>query len=90
MFRHYWKLKEQGKDRIDEIEGIFVTEYYNVKPIDGTAAFYITGSDVYGPMGHELIAFESEDDAKEFMKDHKGKQLLKFEEVTPDILKGIK
>ena len=47
------------------------------------------GSDIYGPMGRELIPFEKETDAREFMKDHKGKSMLRFTDVTPDILKGL-
>ena len=40
-------------------------------------------------MGRELIPFEKVDDAKEFMKDHKGKVLLKFKEVTFPLVKGL-
>ena len=31
-------------------------------------AFYVIGSNVYGPMGEELIPFKNEDEAKKFMK----------------------
>jgi nitrous oxide reductase accessory protein NosL len=58
-------------------------------PIDGREAWYVLGSDVYGPMGRELIPFEKEADAKEFMKDHAGKTLIRFNDVTPDLIKGL-
>ena len=57
--------------------------------IDGFKAFYVVGSDIYGPMGRELIPFEKEADAREFMKDHKGNRVLKLISVTPDILKSL-
>jgi nitrous oxide reductase accessory protein NosL len=57
--------------------------------IDGWKALYVMGSNIYGPMGKELIPFEREEEAKEFMVDHVGKSLLKFGEVTPDLLKGL-
>ena len=33
-------------------------------------------------MGNELIPFASEEDAKTFAKDHGGKQIVKFDEIT--------
>jgi copper chaperone NosL len=77
-----------GKTETD-ISEVSVKEYYGLKPIDGRKAFYVIGSDVLGPMGRELIPFLSEKDAREFMSDHKGKQILRFEDVTPEILKGL-
>ena len=40
-------------------------------------------------MGREMIPLASEKEARGFLVDHKGKHLLRFDEVTPDILKGI-
>ena len=40
-------------------------------------------------MGRELIPFEKEADAKEFMKDHKGKSLMKFKDVTFPLVKSL-
>ena len=42
-----------------------------------------------GPMGRELIPFEKQEDAGEFMADHDGKTRLMFNEVTPDLLKNL-
>jgi len=57
--------------------------------IDGLKAFYVIGSDVYGPMGRELIPFGSRSDAEEFRKDHQGKAVLEFNGITPDAVKGL-
>jgi nitrous oxide reductase accessory protein NosL len=54
--------------------------------IDARKAFFIIGSDIYGPMGHELIPFATEEDASAFMKDHKGKRILRFEAITPRVI----
>jgi nitrous oxide reductase accessory protein NosL len=40
-------------------------------------------------MGAELIPFEKEEDAAEFMTDHAGKARLSFSDVTPDVLKPL-
>jgi hypothetical protein len=49
----------------------------------------VIGSDVLGPMGHELVPHDSSEEAREFMQDHKGRRVLRFEEVTPELLKAL-
>ena len=65
----------------ENIVKILVTDYYSQKGIDGTKAFYVIRSDIYGPMGHELIPFEHESDAKTFKDDHIGKSIIKFSDI---------
>lgn len=71
------------------IQEIAVTEYYDLKRIDAKSAWFVTGSDVLGPMGHELVPFLSEADANAFLKDHSGKQILRFNDVNPELIKQI-
>jgi len=68
----------------------WVTEYYGLKMIEAAKAFYVLGSDVYGPMGHELVPFATKEEAGEFMADHKGRRILTFHEVDAEILKELK
>ncbi len=90
MFKYYFNIKKYDAARDQSgIAHIYVTDYYEMTPIDGRKAWYVVGSDVYGPMGRELIPFAEEADAKEFMKDHAGKKLIRFNEVTPDLIKGL-
>jgi len=90
MFKYYFNLKKyNSKKRLEDIDSVYVTDYYNLALIDGYQAFYVMGSDVYGPMGKELIPLEKEADAKEFMKDHKGQSTLKFKDITYEIIKGL-
>jgi nitrous oxide reductase accessory protein NosL len=69
---------------------IYVADYYSVALIDGRAAYYVLGSDVRGPMGSELVPFATLSDAREFKKDHKGKSVLTFKDITPEILNSLK
>ncbi len=64
-------------------EYIFVTDYYSQEWIDGKTAYYVTGSDVIGPMGHEFVPLASEEAAHSFLKDHKGSTVFRFEQITP-------
>ena len=74
----------------DKVVRAWVTEYYGLTLIDARSAFYVMGSDVYGPMGHELVPFASKAEAEEFMTDHKGKRLLRFEDINTVLLEGLK
>jgi len=75
--------------RAENIELIGVTEYYELRRIDARQAWYVIGSDTLGPMGHELIPLESEGDAREFMQDHKGVRILRFDQVTDELLRKL-
>lgn len=77
-----------SKRRAD-ISAITVNDYYSLKPIDARTAQFVLGSDVYGPMGKELVPFGKLADAYAFQKDHKGKMVLRFTDVTPTALKSL-
>lgn len=79
-------IPAKSRDAISEIQ---VKDYYGLKQIDGRKAFYVIGSNVYGPMGKELVPFEKASDADGFMHDHKGKRVLRFNQITPDVLKTL-
>jgi len=90
MFKYFLNLHTYDpKKEISDISGAFVTDYYSLSLIDAQKAVYVIGSDVYGPMGHELIPFVQQSDALEFMQDHKGKKVLSFDEVTPQVIQGL-
>lgn len=72
--------------RAEEVSTVAVTDYYAVEPIAARDAWFVVGSDVLGPMGHELVALSTEAEAKDFLRDHKGKAILRFDQVTPDLL----
>jgi nitrous oxide reductase accessory protein NosL len=90
MFKYTLNLSKYnpGKTRSD-IQAVFVTDYYDLVPIDGLKAYYVTGSTVYGPMGKELIPFVEEEAAKEFLVDHSGSLILRHGEVTLETLKSL-
>lgn len=73
----------------EEIAGTYVTEFYGLTRIPAEQALYVVGSDVMGPMGHELVPLANREDAAEFQRDHQGKRILGFDEVTPELLRGI-
>ena len=75
--------------RVEDIAAIRVTDYYGVQRIDARSAWYVVGSDMLGPMGHELIPHPTEAEAQEFLRDHKGTHVLRYGDVTPDLLRKL-
>lgn len=87
MFKYYLNLQKYAPSKkAADVAGVYVTEYYSTSLLDAAKMFYVSGSDVYGPMGDELIPISSETDAREFIKDHNGTKILKFQEVTNELL----
>lgn len=90
LFKYIFDLPRYAPDRApDGISAIGVTEYYGLTRIDAREAWYVIGSGVLGPMGHELVPLETEADAQEFMEDHEGVRILRFGEVTPELLERL-
>ena len=71
------------------ISEITVSDYYTLEEISAKKAFYVLDSDIFGPMGHELIPFKSKKSAKAFMDDHNGKAMLKFDEITDKMVMAL-
>ena len=90
MFKYYLNLARYapGK-RSSDIRAIFVTDYYTLNLVEGMSACYVTGSDVFGPMGRELIPFFRETEAREFIKDHNGKSLVRFRNVDREVIRAL-
>ncbi len=90
MLKHYFNIpKYTPKKTADGIKLMTVTDYYDGKKIDAKSAYYVIGSDVLGPMGPEFIPFKDESSAQEFMNDHKGKSVLRFQDITMETVSGV-
>jgi len=71
------------------ISQILVGDYYTLEAMDAREAFYVVDSNVYGPMGRELIPFRTLQKAETFMQEHKGKKVVRFNEVTAKMLMAL-
>jgi len=90
MFKYYLDIKKYNPPKNEkDVTGISLKDYYSKTSIDGLQAFFVIWSDVYGPMGHEPIPFEKEADAKKFLKEHKGKKLLRFKDITTKVIQSL-
>ncbi|MBI4755788.1 MAG: nitrous oxide reductase accessory protein NosL [Betaproteobacteria bacterium] len=86
LFKFWFEpAKYASGHRREDMAAIRVTDFYNLQPVDARRAFYVIGSDVLGPMGHELVPLASREDAEEFLKEHKGKRILGFDQVGREL-----
>ena len=87
MALYFEPYKYSSKSAVSEL---YVTDYYTQKWIDGKKAFYVTGSDTFGPMGHEFIPFDSLPAAEAFKKDHHGKHILSFDQIDLNLVNDMR
>ena len=73
----------------DDLVTIAVTEFYDLRRVDARQAHYVVGSDVLGPMGREFVPFASRADADEFSHDHHGRRVLRFADVTLQVVQQV-
>ncbi|MDM8541705.1 nitrous oxide reductase accessory protein NosL [Desulfococcaceae bacterium HSG9] len=78
--------KYDATKKKQDITLILVRDYYTLKFIPYDKAFYAVGSDVFGPMGHELIPFDSQKNADIFLSDHNGLKVLRFDDINTELL----
>lgn len=90
FFKYLLDMKKYASGRTrEQIARMGVTGYYEGARIEAATAVYVLGSDALGPMGHELVPHADEAEAKEFLGDHKGRRILHFSDVTPELLDAL-
>jgi nitrous oxide reductase accessory protein NosL len=90
MFKYYLNLKKYNPAKNKEdMTVICVKDYYSKASTDALQAFFVIWGDVYGPMGHEPIPFEKEGNAKKFLKEHKGKKIMRFKDINPNVIMSL-
>lgn len=81
--------KTYGCSQDPQSATFMVTDYYHLKAIDGKQALYVIGSDILGPMGHELIPFETQADADVFLADHAGMTILSYSAIDATVIEDL-
>ena len=90
LFKYLLDMKRYDPARkTEDVRTALVRDYYSLNWIDAQKAWYVIGSDIFGPMGRELIPLEKEGEAREFMNDHRGKKILRFSDITREVLKTL-
>ena len=90
LMAYYFQPGAFGGKPGDQKGRIWVKDYYSLKWLDGRQAIFVTGSDVHGPMGHELIPFSTRAGAEAFLADHQGRRILAFTEITAELVEELR
>ncbi len=90
MLAYYFAPQDFGGTAGQKNKEIEVTEYYRQQLIEAEKAWYVIGSDVLGPMGHELIPFASKAAAENFKKDHHGTEIILFQDITAERIDSMR
>ncbi len=88
MMKYYIFDGDFPYDR-SHISEMTVSDYYTLEEISAKEATYVLDSDIFGPMGRELIPFKSKKSAKAFMDDHNGKEMVAFHEITDKMVMAL-
>jgi len=88
MMKYYIFDGDFPYDR-NNISVLTVSDYYTLEQIPAKEAIYVLDSDIFGPMGHELIPFKSKKSAKTFMDEHNGKAMVMFDEITDKMVMAL-
>lgn len=80
--------RESGK--IPQSGKFFFTEYYGQEILPAESLFFVTESDLTGPMGVDFVPVKDSLAAVEFRNDHKGNKILRFEAVEKADLELLK
>ena len=83
MLRYYFSTSNSG------IVKFYAQDYYSKRVFDLKRGFLVVGSDIYGPMGEELIPFENLEDAQSFLQEHNGVRILRFDQISRKLLKAF-
>ncbi len=68
-----------------DVSAVWVKDHTTGNWTDGRQAVYLTGSDLLGPMGKELVPFADAAQAKAFAAEHGG-EVIGFDQVTLELL----
>jgi len=87
MFRFVLAPQRYARGRAPgDIAAAVVKDYYDLARVDARSALYVVGSDVLGPMGHELVPLASRTAVDDYRRDHGGGATVGFAEVTEGLL----
>ena len=86
----YHNPAKYSKKNTKDIKEIWTKDYYSQQWIDGFTAYYVIGSDVYGPMGKEFIPFAKRAAAENFVVDHKGEKIIVFQDITDELVQSLR
>lgn len=83
-----YDVTEAHKDR-QNIERILMKDYNSKAGVDARQSALVYKSRINGPMGPDVFAFQSRDEARSFVEANGG-TLLTFNDLTPEMVRNLR
>jgi nitrous oxide reductase accessory protein NosL len=68
--------------KLKPIARIYFKDYFKESWLEADKAFFVTGSEIMGPMGVEFLPVDSEQAAEELKKQEQGQDITHFKEIN--------
>lgn len=78
--------KYQPGETREQLELIWVTEYYTTRKMAAQEVVFVIGTHLVGPMGLDLIPVKGTAAASTLKQDYKGELILSIDQITPEII----
>jgi len=72
--------------KLKPVAGIYFKDYLKEGWLEADKAFFVTGSEIRGPMGVQFLPVDSEQAAEELKKQAKGKDIIHFKMINRQYL----
>lgn len=90
LLAYYFNPAAFGGRPDPELKAIWTKDYYTLEWLEARRAYFVVGSTVFGPMGHEFIPLASRAAAESFLRDHQGKEILTLAEITAERVQNMR
>jgi nitrous oxide reductase accessory protein NosL len=68
--------------KLKPVAKIYFKDYFKENWLEAGKTFFVTGSEIMGPMGIEFLAVDSEQAAKGLKEQEKGQDIIHFKEIN--------
>jgi copper chaperone NosL len=82
----YLHFPDKTNIKLKPVAGIYFKDYLKEGWLEADRAFFVTGSDIRGPMGVQFLPVDSEQAAEELKKQAKGKDIIHFKMINRQYL----
>ncbi len=78
----YLLFSEKAGIKPGPVAKIYFKDYFKESWLEAGKTFFVTGSEIMGPMGVEFLPVDSEQAAEELKRQEKGKDIIHFRKIN--------
>jgi nitrous oxide reductase accessory protein NosL len=82
----YLHFPDKTGIKLKPVAGIYFKNYLKESRLEAGQAFFVTGSEIRGPMGIQFLPVDSEQAANELKKQAQGKDIIHFKMINRQYL----